>query len=117
MAGALTKLDELGTRIWLDDFGTGLTSLSVLSTHPFDAVKIDARLIGGATADAQSARMLGAVLGVIHAAQARAVAEGIERESQLHAMQRLGFDAGQGFLFARPAPAAEIGRWLAARGA
>jgi diguanylate cyclase (GGDEF)-like protein len=115
VAGALTKLAGLGTRLWLDDFGTGLTSLSVLSTHPFDAVKIDARLIGEATADAQSARMLGAVLGVVHAAEARAVAEGIERESQLQAMQRLGFDAGQGFLFARPAPAAEIGRWLTSR--
>jgi diguanylate cyclase (GGDEF)-like protein len=115
VAGALNKLDQLGARIWLDDFGTGLTSLSVLSTHPFDAVKIDARLIGEATADAGSARMLGAVLGVVHAAEARAVAEGIESESQLQAMQRLGFDAGQGFLLARPAPAAEIGRWLASR--
>lgn len=115
VAGALTRLDQLGARIWLDDFGTGLTSLSVLSTHPFDAVKIDARLIGEATADSASARMLGAVLGVVHAAEARAVAEGIESESQLQAMQRLGFDAGQGFLFARPAPAAEISRWLTAR--
>jgi diguanylate cyclase (GGDEF)-like protein len=115
VAGALTKLDELGARIWLDDFGTGLTSLSVLSTHPFDAVKIDARLIGEATSDAKTARMLGAVLGVVHAAEARAVAEGIESESQLQAMRRLGFDAGQGFLFARPAPAEEIGRWLASR--
>jgi diguanylate cyclase (GGDEF)-like protein len=116
VAGALTKLDQLGARIWLDDFGTGLTSLSVLSTHPFDAIKIDARLIGEATADAKTARMLGAVLGVVHAAEARAVAEGIESESQLHAMERLGFDAGQGFLLARPAPAAEISRWLRDRG-
>jgi diguanylate cyclase (GGDEF)-like protein len=115
VAGALTKLDQLGARIWLDDFGTGLTSLSVLSTHPFDAVKIDARLIGEAAADDNSARMLGAVLGVIHAAEARAVAEGIESESQLQAMQRLGFDAAQGFLFARPGPADQIGGWLASR--
>jgi EAL domain-containing protein (putative c-di-GMP-specific phosphodiesterase class I) len=115
VAGALIKLEELGARIWLDDFGTGLASLSVLSTQPFDAVKIDARLIGEAAADDTSARMLGAVLGVVHAAEARAVAEGIESESQLQAMQRLGFDAGQGFLFARPGPAAKIGRWLSTR--
>ncbi len=115
VAGAVAKLDQLGVKIWLDDFGTGLTSLSVLSTHRFDAVKIDARLIGEATADAKTARMLGAVLGVVRAAEARAVAEGIESESQLQAMQRLGFDAGQGFLFARPAPPEEIGRWLASR--
>lgn len=115
MAGALTKLEQLGTRIWLDDFGTGLTSLRVLSTRRFDAVRIDARLIGEAAADAKTARMLGAVLGVIHAADARAVAEGIEGESQLQAMQRLGFDAGQGFLFARPSAAGEITGWLRAR--
>jgi EAL domain-containing protein (putative c-di-GMP-specific phosphodiesterase class I) len=52
---------------------------------------------------------------VVHAAEARAVADGIESESQLQAMQRLGFDAGQGFLFARPGPAAKIGRWLSTR--
>jgi len=115
VAGAITRLDQLGTRIWLDDFGTGLASLSVLSNHPFDAVKIDARMIGEAAADANSARMLGAVLGVVHAAEARAVAEGIESESQLQAMQRLGFDAGQGFLLARPGPADQIGGWLASR--
>ena len=115
VAGALTKLDHLGARIWLDNFGTGLASLSVLSTHPFDAVKIDARLIGEAAADAKTARMLGAVLGVVHAAEARTVAQGIESESQLQAMQSLGFDAGQGFLFARPGPADQIGGWLASR--
>jgi EAL domain-containing protein (putative c-di-GMP-specific phosphodiesterase class I) len=59
--------------------------------------------------------MLGALLGVVHAADLVAIAKGIETASQRDALRRLGCDAAQGFLFAAPTPAADIESWLAAR--
>jgi diguanylate cyclase (GGDEF)-like protein len=114
-AALLTELERLGVKLCLDDFGTGSTSLRVLSSYPLDTVKFDGSVIVAALADPTAARVLAALVGVAHAAGRTTVAEGIETEPQLEAMRNLGCDAAQGFLLARPAPAAEIGRWLAAR--
>ncbi|MGA8338629.1 MAG: EAL domain-containing protein, partial [Solirubrobacteraceae bacterium] len=65
--------------------------------------------------DAKAARMLGAILGVARAAECKAIAEGIETESQLEVVRDLGCDGGQGFLFASPAPAEQTATWLRAR--
>ncbi len=114
-ATALDALAQIGVQLFLDDFGSDRASLRVLSSHPWSAVKINARLVGEATAGARPARMLGALLGVIHATELTAIAKGIETASERDALRRLGCDAAQGFLFAVPAPAPDIESWLAAR--
>jgi diguanylate cyclase (GGDEF)-like protein len=114
-ATVLTDLAQLGVTLWLDDFGTGRSSLSVLTSYPLEAVKLDRSMTASATVDARTARILGALLGVVRAADLRAMAKGIETTGQLEVMSRLGCEAAQGFLFAPPAPAAEVGQWLAAR--
>jgi EAL domain-containing protein (putative c-di-GMP-specific phosphodiesterase class I) len=115
-AGAVLEgLKRLGVRLSLDDFGTGHSSLSALSAYPFDVVKFDRSVTHSACADAKAAEILGAVLGVARAAELKAIAEGIETASQLEVVRDLGFDGGQGFLFAPPAPADELGAWLASR--
>jgi EAL domain-containing protein (putative c-di-GMP-specific phosphodiesterase class I) len=114
-ANVLADLDRLGVRLVLDDFGTGRSSLGTLSSSPFDVVKIDRGATASAAADPGTARILGAVLGVARAAGLQTVAEGIETPSQLDAMRTLGCDAGQGFLFAAPAPAEQMSAWLASR--
>jgi diguanylate cyclase (GGDEF)-like protein len=115
MAAILAELKRLGVMLALDDFGTGYSSLSALSDYGFDVVKIDRFLVESASADPAAARMLGAVLGVVHAAGLRAVAEGIETAAQLEAVRALGCDAAQGYLFAEPGTAEEVGMWLASR--
>jgi diguanylate cyclase (GGDEF)-like protein len=114
-AAALEALARAGVQLTLDDFGSDRTSLHVISAHPWNEVKIDAGLVREATRGAQPARMLGAVLGVVHAAGLTAIAKGIETAPQRDALGRLGCDAAQGFLFAAPGPAPETARWLAAR--
>ena len=114
-AGAVLEgLERLGVRLCLDDFGTGYSSLSALSRYPFDIVKLDSSLTRGAATDPGAARMLDAVLGVARAADLKTVAEGIETEAQLDVARELGCDGAQGFLFATPAPADELGAWLPA---
>jgi diguanylate cyclase (GGDEF)-like protein len=114
-AAALEALTRLGVGLCLDDFGSGRASLRVLSSHPWSAVKLDLSTTTSASTDANLARMLGALLGVVHAADLVAIAKGIETAPQRDTVRRLGCDAAQGFLFAAPAPAEEIESWLAAR--
>jgi EAL domain-containing protein (putative c-di-GMP-specific phosphodiesterase class I) len=105
-ANTLEELARSGLRLCLDDYGTNRSTIGALSGHPFGVVKTPA----GA-----STRALAAVLGAARAGGLETVAEGVETEAQLEAVRSLGYDAAQGFVFAPPAPAEDVGRWLASR--
>jgi diguanylate cyclase (GGDEF)-like protein/PAS domain S-box-containing protein len=104
----LHALRALGVRISMDDFGTGYSSLSYLRSFPFDKIKIDQSFVRdlAANRDAQaiirSIVSLGKGLGVI------ITAEGVETEAELSCLRAEGCDEGQGFLFSRARPNAEI---------
>lgn len=97
-------LKELGIRLSMDDFGTGHSSLSTLSSLPLDQVKIDQSFVQklNTQADAnneivtQSIIALGRMLGL------QVIAEGVETYSQLDFLERHGCHAYQGYLFGRP---------------
>ena len=104
----LHALRALGVRISMDDFGTGYSSLSYLRSFPFDKIKIDQSFVRdlGANRDAQaivrSIISLGIGLGVT------ITAEGVETEAELSCLRAEGCHEGQGFLFSRARPNAEI---------
>jgi diguanylate cyclase (GGDEF)-like protein/PAS domain S-box-containing protein len=104
----LHALRALGVRISMDDFGTGYSSLSYLRSFPFDKIKIDRSFVRdlGANPDAQaivrSIISLGKGLGVI------ITAEGVETEAELSCLRAEGCHEGQGYLFSRARPHAEI---------
>jgi diguanylate cyclase (GGDEF)-like protein/PAS domain S-box-containing protein len=115
VATTLGALKDLGVRIALDDFGTGYSSLSYLDRFPVDVVKIDKSFIdsldseGAPPSSLVSAIVnLGAVLGL------DVTAEGIEQPHQLDRLKALGCAQGQGYLFARPVPAAQFVEQLTA---
>ncbi len=108
MIETLELLKGLGVMLSIDDFGTGQSSLAALDSYPVDMVKVDRTFVTPLGTDRQRARMLSAVIGLAHALELRAVAEGVETEAQLERLDEVGCDAAQGFLFARPASAAEI---------
>ncbi|MDQ1683073.1 MAG: diguanylate cyclase, partial [Frankiaceae bacterium] len=103
----LVRLRELGVLIALDDFGTGYSSLAAISRLPVDIVKIDqsftARL-GQRDGDALATTVvtLADELGLV------VIAEGIETASQARALADLGCPFGQGFLFGRAVPGADV---------
>lgn len=103
----LTELARLGTEIAIDDFGTGYASLSYLSRFPAHTLKIDRSFIA-ALDESRTRAIVAAMIELAHALSLTAVAEGIETPEQLAILTELGCDLGQGFLFARPMPAAEI---------
>jgi diguanylate cyclase (GGDEF)-like protein/PAS domain S-box-containing protein len=106
----LDGLRALGMTVSLDDFGTGYSSLYHLRELPFDKVKIDKSFMRALDTDAESARYVAAIIGLCHALGLDMTAEGIEDASTLAQLRELGCVYGQGYLFGRPAPAAEACR-------
>jgi len=104
----LEHLRHAGACIVVDDFGTGYSSLSYLQRFPIDRVKIDKSFTMSLGEDAESAAIVRAVLGMANALGLDAVAEGVETDEQRRRLIELGCGVGQGFLFSRPLPAAEL---------
>ena len=105
----LRQLVELGVGVAIDDFGTGWASLSYLQSFPVHTLKIDGTFVAGAgrhdssaTAIVRSIISLGAELDLF------VIAEGIETQAQHDVLERLGCSLGQGYLYGRPTPAAEV---------
>ncbi len=107
--GTLTRIRDLGVRLFLDDFGTGYSSLSYLHRFPLAGVKLDRSFVASMLSDPVSAKIVRAVAGLARQLELGAVAEGIEEEAQAAALAELGFEHGQGYLFARPGPHCEPG--------
>ena len=101
---ALKRLKLLGVRVALDDFGTGYSSLATLRTFPFDKIKIDRSFTSGLTDNGQDAAIVRAVLGLARGLGLPVVAEGVETEAQLTALQDEQCEEVQGWLLGRPAP-------------
>jgi diguanylate cyclase (GGDEF)-like protein len=112
---SLNALKRLGVRLAIDDFGTGFSSLSTLASLPVDVLKIDRAFVSGASGS-PSVPMLEGILGLAGKLSLAVIAEGIEEPAQLDLLRTLGCFTGQGYLLARPAPAATIEALLASGG-
>ena len=119
LAGAAEELDAvraLGVQVAIDDFGTGYTSVAHLEELPIDAIKIDRSFIGqlGRRPGADSLARMVTEFG--HANDLCIVAEGVETRSELQAVQLMGADHVQGYLFSRPLEPAALETWALGRG-
>ena len=101
-ADVLHQVKQLGVRISVGDFGTGLSSISWLRRCPLDELKIDRSLIAGLAADRANSDIVQLILGMARNLKLRTVAEGVETASQLDLLKKLGCEYGQGFFFSQP---------------
>jgi EAL domain-containing protein (putative c-di-GMP-specific phosphodiesterase class I) len=106
-ATSLDRLKAAGVRIAIDDFGTGYSSLTHVRRFPVDCLKIDRTFVSGIGTNKGDTSIVAAVIGLAHAMDMVAVAEGVDRTEQLVALRALGCDQAQGFLLGTPVPAAE----------
>ena len=92
----------------LDDFGTGYCSLSYLRRLPIDSLKIDRSFVRGLGSEADDDSIVTSVIDLARSLGVSVVAEGVETEEQLAGLRARGCDTMQGFLFAKPGPAADV---------
>jgi EAL domain-containing protein (putative c-di-GMP-specific phosphodiesterase class I) len=109
---AVAKLRELGVHIAIDDFGTGYSSLSYLKRWRVDTLKIDRSFVRDLVTDPSDFAIVSAIVAMARHLHIEVVAEGIEGWQQLEMLRQLGCHYAQGYLFARPAPAADCRRYL-----
>jgi diguanylate cyclase (GGDEF)-like protein len=118
LAAKLTRLRAEGIRIAIDDFGAGYSNLSRLHSFPIDTIKIDRAFINeigekeAATPLHHRTAVLRAMSTLGHSLGLKLVAEGVETEGQAAYLRRIGYDALQGFLFAKPMPAAAAAAFI-----
>jgi diguanylate cyclase (GGDEF)-like protein len=110
----LAEIRGTGASVAIDDFGTGFSSLSQLRRLDVERLKIDRAFVREAQSSAAGATIAQMVVNLGCSLGMRVVAEGIETEEQRQHLLALGCHEGQGWLFAKPMPADELDRWLAA---
>ena len=108
----LQQLRALGTKLAMDDFGTGHSSLSNLYRFPIDVLKIDRSFINVMDQNRGYAAIVFAIVTLAHNLGMAVVAEGIETRDQIAQLQALDCDRGQGYFFARPLDANKAALWI-----
>ena len=112
-----TKLGELGVNTSIDDFGTGYSSLTYLRDLPLQEIKIDRSFVREMHRRSDEFTIVRSMIDLGHNLGLEVVAEGVEHLDDLHLLQRLGCDLGQGYEFSRPLPMDELVQWLDERAA
>jgi EAL domain-containing protein (putative c-di-GMP-specific phosphodiesterase class I) len=100
----MTQLKLYNTTISIDDFGSAHSSLSRVKDLPFSEIKLDRSFVAGCASDPLKRGLCQTVVDLAHRFEASTCAEGIETIDDLRCLVGLGFDSGQGFLFAKPMP-------------
>ena len=103
----MARLRDMGIKIAIDDFGTGYSSLSYLKHWRVDSLKIDRSFVRDLVTDSSDLAIVSAIIAIARHLNIQVIAEGIEGYQQAEILRRLGCAVGQGFLFARPMPAAQ----------
>ena len=108
----LAALRDRGASIAIDDFGTGYSSLSYLHSLPADTLKIDQSFVRAMFDDASNRSLVKSIVGLAKGLEMKIVAEGVEEAPQAAVLRDLGVDYGQGWLFSRARPAADVEQLL-----
>ena len=111
----ISMVDQLRARgfiIEMDDFGSGYSSLNMLSQLKLDVLKLDMKFVQSETGQGTDRGVLRLVVEMAHRMNLSVVAEGVETQQQLSRLQEIGCDYVQGYLFSKPIPAADYDTML-----
>ncbi len=108
IVGRVKELRDHGFFIEMDDFGSGYSSLNMISELPIDALKLDMKFIRNAFDKHNDTRMISIVIDIAEYLGVPVIAEGVETEEQYLALKKLGCTIIQGYYFSKPVPADEF---------
>ena len=104
----IRRLRERGFEIEMDDFGSGYSSLNMLSDMPIDVLKMDMKFIRNIETSETDRRLVSLILDIARYLRVDVVAEGVETEGQLAVLKQGKCDLVQGYYFSRPLPPEEF---------
>lgn len=108
----LNELKAMGINIALDDFGTNYASLSYIQMLPLDILKIDKSFIDHIIDENSGTNLVGAIISIAQELNYKVVAEGIEKQEQIHYLNEKGCDYVQGYLWGKPLLEIEVDQLL-----
>jgi diguanylate cyclase (GGDEF)-like protein len=109
----LQSIRALGICVYLDDFGTGHSSLSKLTRFPIDVLKVDRSFVSRLDSDVKSLALTKSIVLIGKTLGMKLMAEGVETQAQLAHLAEIGCDFIQGYLLSKPVPPAELIELLA----
>ena len=111
----IRELEEQGVEVWIDDFGTGQSSLSYLKRLPVPVLKIDKIFVDELVDHEEEREYLESIMAGVRSREKRIIIEGVSSEAQVEILTGMGVRWLQGYYFARPLPAEEFDKLLAAQ--
>ena len=105
---AIIKLRSTGYKVWLDDFGSGYSSLNVLKDYQFDVLKIDMKFLTGFKDNLKTRPILKNIVGLTKQLDMVSLSEGVETKEQFEFLRSIGCNRVQGYLFSRPVPIEDL---------
>ena len=108
----VNKMRQFGHKIEMDDFGSGYSSLNMLTDIPIDVIKMDKAFIRNIQPGNKAMRLVELVLDIAKYLEVPVVAEGVETEDQLKLLKDAGCDIIQGYYFSKPIPPSEMSKFL-----
>ncbi|MBR4455692.1 MAG: EAL domain-containing protein [Solobacterium sp.] len=112
MFDVINRIRSLGFRIEMDDFGSGYSSLNMLSEMPVDVLKMDMKFVRNIEVSETDLTLVRLVEDIAKYLKLKVVAEGVETEGQLSLLKHTGCDLVQGYYFSKPLPADEFAKLL-----
>ena len=108
LISVIENLRGYGFEIEMDDFGSGYSSLNMLSSLPIDVLKMDMRFIQNVREDVRAFRLVELILDIARYLDVPVVAEGVETADQLSLLRKAGCELVQGYYFSKPVPPEEF---------
>ena len=97
-----------GYEVWMDDFGSGYSSLNSMQKYTFDCLKLDMKFLADFSHSRNSKIIIESVIGMTKQLGIRTIAEGVESEEEAEYLRQVGCDQIQGFLYSKPGPFEEV---------
>ena len=104
----LTKMHEEGTKLLVDDFGSGVSSFSTIRDFDFDILKLDMGFVQKIGLNRKNNNIIISLIELAHRLDLKVIAEGVETKEQADFLRNYGCDYFQGFYFAKPMPQEEF---------
>ena len=100
----MSRLRELGVKVSMDDFGSGYSSLNVLTKLPLDVLKLDKEFLKDFETDADGKIIIPSIIEMAKKLQLSVVCEGVETKQQVEFLRQVDCDLVQGYYYSRPVP-------------